>query len=335
MTAGRSNDEGAALITVLTITAIMATLAIVIVDAAQFSVRRTSNQQDMEQARRYLMGAEEYARVRLREVVRSQRDNTQTRIDVSEWQGREWSYPLDEGFMTVRLYDGSNCFNLNSVTEQVEGGGLIVSTKGQVQLARIMDLSEAGARDGFSAIAALADYIDTDRVPQSGSVEDAPSMGEEGPFRAANTLLADVGELLNVRGFSPDIVARITPFVCARPTAASMQVNVNTLTTDQAPLLASHLGTSVTVNEARVLLASRPRGGWADVEEFLRSPQFAGVEMSDAYRAQFTTQSRWYVVTASVRHRDVEERSAVLVDVLGQTRIVRRVYGATVSERSV
>ncbi|UPT64647.1 MAG: hypothetical protein M0D54_09160 [Hyphomonadaceae bacterium JAD_PAG50586_4] len=63
--ASEKNDRGAALITVLTMMAVMATLAIVVVDAANMSLRRTGNMVRMEQTRWYLLGAEAYAVARL------------------------------------------------------------------------------------------------------------------------------------------------------------------------------------------------------------------------------------------------------------------------------
>jgi general secretion pathway protein K len=327
-------DAGAALITVLSIVAVMATLAIVVMDAAQFSVQRTANQQSLEQARLYLFGAEGYARGRLRELTRAEADGG-VRVDQTEWQGRDFTYPLDDGLMTLRLYDGGNCFNLNSLVEMSERGLFTASTRGQVQLARLLDLSEAHVGNGFSLVAALADYIDTDRVPLSGGVEDAPRLGGEGPFRAANTLMGDVGELLQVRGFTPEIVARLAPLVCVRSTPTSAPINVNTLRLEQAPLLAAAMGTSITVNQARTLLESRPRGGWTDVDAFLKAPQFAGVEMSEEYRGQFTTVSRMFVMVAQVRYRDVDESSAVLMDAGPPARVVRRVFGVAVTEHTV
>jgi general secretion pathway protein K len=327
-------DAGAALITVLVLVAVMATLAIVVVDAARFSVQRTSNQRAIEQARLYLYGAESYARGRLRQLQRAQQEEG-ARIDQTEWQGRPLTYPLDEGLMTVRLYDAGNCFNLNSIVESAEGGLLFASSRGQVQLARLLDLSEARSGNGFALVTALADYVDTDRAPLNGSVEDAPRNGGEGPFRAANTLMGDVGELLNVRGFTPEIVRKLAPLVCARPTPAVNVLNVNTLRVDQAALLAAAMGTAATVNDARALLDSRPRGGWQDVEAFLQSAQFSGVEMSEEYRAQFTTTARAYVLVAEVRYRDVDEASAVLMEAGPPVRVLRRVFGPAVTERSV
>src|SRR5262245_41230301 len=55
------SDSGAALVTVLVMLSIMAALAIVVVEAARFSILRTSNQQEMDQNRWYLMSAEAYA----------------------------------------------------------------------------------------------------------------------------------------------------------------------------------------------------------------------------------------------------------------------------------
>ncbi len=156
-----ANDRGAALITVLTMVAIMSALAIVAVDAADMSTRRTINQTRMDQSRWYLIGAEAFAGSRLAAVQR--RDEARP-IDQADWQARAFTFPLDDGTMRVTLYDGNNCFNLNSVVQQAEGAGAAPSAAGIMQFARLLDL--LGVRSDRAGLGAtLADWIDADTVP--------------------------------------------------------------------------------------------------------------------------------------------------------------------------
>ncbi|MCR6643548.1 MAG: type II secretion system protein GspK [Terricaulis sp.] len=110
-------ERGAALVTVLTMVAIMSALAVVAVDAASMSVRRTFNQTRMEQTHWYLLGAEAFAIGKLEEMRRAAREGA---APAGDWHGRVLSFPLDDGMMQVALYDGGNCFNLNSVVRQAE-----------------------------------------------------------------------------------------------------------------------------------------------------------------------------------------------------------------------
>ena len=322
--ASEKNDRGAALITVLTMMAVMATLAIVVVDAANMSLRRTGNMVRMEQTRWYLLGAEAYAVARLGEIHR--RAET-TRIDPDEWQNRAFVFPLDDGVMEVSISDGDNCFNLNSLVFTDEGGGRFVNVAGMVQFARLLDAVGVQTAQGGLA-AALIDWLDSDQQPMSGGGED-----DAASYRTANTLMADVSELRRVRGFNVDVVARLAPYICVRPTSAANLLNPNTLTPDQAPLLAMAID-DLSVDAAAQIIRDRPRGGWEGVEDFLLHPRLNSIELNDAGRAQFSTSTRYYVLRAKVERDRAQEYSAALIEAGpgGAGVVVRRVFGAGASE---
>jgi general secretion pathway protein K len=325
-------ERGAALVTVLVMLSIMSTLAIVAVDAAQFSLRRTQNQAGMEQARWYLMGAESFAAGRIEEMA--QRAAT-LRLDQSEWQGREITLPLEGGVMDVALWDGSNCFNLNSLVEKGDGGAYVMSGRGFVQFARLLDVLDIRSTSGGGLAPPLVDWLDSDDMRSAGGAEAESYAGAGAPYQAANALMADVSELARVRGFSDDVIARLAPYVCVRPDAAPSIINPNTLRLDQAPLLTMALGSQFNLAAAQDLIERRPRGGWATIEEFFAAPRFAGLELNDAVRGQFSLSSRYYVMTARVQMGDASETSAALIELSGRARVIRRLYGAGAAGRAL
>ena len=329
----KSSDSGAALITVLVMVAIMSAIAILVVDVAQFAIRRTSNQTQMDQARWYLLGAEGFASERLGALTRLQSGAS---TEFAATQGQPLTYPLDNGVMTIRLYDGSNCFNLNSLVEQDESGSLRPSARGQIQFAQLIDALALQGVNAAGLVANVTDYIDSDQSPLPGGTEDAPAIrAGQAPYRTANTLLGDVSEVLSVRGFDPETVAAIAPLICVRETALPNVINVNTLRPDQAVLIAIAFGPGLTVSQARSVLSSRPTQGWQDVETFLSHPAFAGLENLDEIRTRFSTRPQFVVVRADIQLRDTVEKSATLIEIGPPTRVLRRVLGATVTERSV
>lgn len=326
-------DRGAALIMVLAMLAVMSTLAVVVVDASRLSFRRTANQTQMEQARWYAVGAERFAIARLKAL---NVERTDIKVDQADWLGREIAFPLDDGMMTVALADASNCFNLNSVVRAEEGGGFSASARGQVQFGRLLaELSIPGA-DGVGLVAALTDWIDSDTLPGAGGVEDFPADPGQPPYRPANTLLADVGELQAVRGFTAEVRARLAPYVCVRSNTEPMTLNVNTLQPEADVLLAAALGPTVSPVRAREFILKRPRGGWESVEAFLNASNL-GVdeEVSEALRGQFRVRSTLFVLVSRVRYQDARESAAALVSIEGSGQVIRRVFGAGLTERSV
>ena len=64
-----------------------------------------------------------------------------------------------------------------------------------------------------------------------------------------------------MRGVDAALYRRLLPLVCALPNA-DLMVNINTLTPEQAPLLAALFLDSLSVEQAQSVLAARPREGW-------------------------------------------------------------------------
>jgi general secretion pathway protein K len=140
--------------------------------------------------------------------------------------------------------------------------------------------------------------------------------------------MGDVSELRAVRGFDAEIVARLLPYVCVRPTSAPNLINPNTLLVDQAPLLAMALG-DLTAEEARALIRDRPRGGWEDLNAFFRHGRLATLELDEAVRAQFSLQTRYFVVLSEVEREAGSETAAALVmsPPGGRAVVMRRLFG--------
>jgi general secretion pathway protein K len=326
-------DAGAALVTVLVMLVVMAILATAVLEAARFSLRRLDNQRQMDQARWFLLGAERFAASRADDLA----DATERGdLDRTAWQGQPIAFPIDGGAISLTLWDGSNCFNLNSVVLLNEDDQLVANPAGMIEFTRVLEASQALVFNAPALAAALTDYLDTDSIPLPGGVEDEPSPRATGSaYRTANTLIGDVSELLGVRGFSPEVVADVAPLVCARDRTAASVLNVNGLQARDAGLLRALFGEELSLSAAQGLIAGRPRQGWDSVESFLRDPRLSGLEFSDAMRARFAVRPRFLIMTARVRWQGLEEASAALIEVGPPSRVVRRVMGAQASERSV
>lgn len=317
-------ERGAALATVLVMVSVMSMLAITIVEAARFGIQRTANQEQMDQSRWYLLGAEAYATSRINEYIGRSDKNS---IDASQLFGQTLTLPLDDGAMQISIWDGENCFNLNSLVQQGEGGPLFASEGGQARLARLLELQ--GILDSRKLAVSLSDWIDTDTMPGPGGAEDDAYGGSSSVYLPPNRLIADPSELRSVLGFDAAAISRIAPFVCARPTAAPNAVSINTLRVDQATLLAAVVGRDLSPSSAERIIRDRPRGGWTSVEQFLAHPNLFSIPLSDATRAMFTLAPQWYVISIDVAYRDASETSVALVDAhSGRGYVVRRVFRA-------
>jgi general secretion pathway protein K len=317
-------QSGAALVLTLSMIAFMAMIALVAMEATMMGARRTANQIDQAQARWFLSGAEVFAGGRLKALIR---DGESAEIDQADWQGKTFSFPLDEGVLNLTLYDGANCFNLNALVGSDEGGAASPNPSAQVQLARLIDLVGVRSENPAWMAAALTDWIDPDSITGPGGAEDDSYGGPDAPYRPANAPLADVSELTRVRGFRPAALAALRPYLCVRPASALTVLNPNTLTPQQAPLMAAMVGPTLPQAAAEALIRGRPRGGWDSLEAFFAEPQMVAATLSDAGRLHFDLASRYYVVVMEVRHRGASETGVALIDASQSMRVVRRIYG--------
>ncbi|MCU6209350.1 type II secretion system protein GspK, partial [Enterobacter cloacae] len=73
---------------------------------------------------------------------------------------------------------------------------------------------------------------------------------------------------------------KVSKLLCALPDSAS-KVDVNTLTPEQAPLLAALFPGKLTADDAVRLIASRPETGWESMEVFSKALEQAFPQLKD------------------------------------------------------
>lgn len=322
-------DQGAALVLVLSTVAFMALLGAAAMEASMLGFRRTQNQAELAQARWYVAGAELFSAARLRALVR---DGDSLDVDQADWQAKPFPFPLDEGVMTLTLYDGGNCLNLNGLVTVDEGGREAPNPGAHVQLARLIDLIGAPVENASWLAAALSDWIDADSVVSAGGAEDDAYGGAGAPYRVANARLVDLDEAARVRGVTPALLHALRPYVCVRPSATLAALNPNTLRVEDARVLSAIVGPSLPLATAETLIRTRPRGGWASLDAFFAEPAMIAANLSEAARLQFGLASPYFVAMVAVTHKQTRETAAVLFDARADMRVVRRVFGVSGQE---
>lgn len=251
----RHRQRGVALLTVMFIMMLLTTLAVYLVEDDQLAIRRVSNQQEAEQGFHTAVYAEQWARKMLEADIR---DND-TDHPGEEWDVEEPEPAADDaGELEIRVVDLQGRFNLNNLaTGDEEWHAAFQRLLGVLQL-------DPGLAD------ALADWVDSDidRRGHSGAEDDVYTR-EEPPYRTANRLVADVGELARVHGFTEEAVEALRPHVAALP-ATGVRINVNTATPEVLESLSSQ-----PVN-AKSLIDNRGEEGYPSTEAFLRHVELAG-----------------------------------------------------------
>ena len=139
------HEEGAALLSVLLLVAIMAVLCAATLEKLKISTKLATNGAAIDQARSYGMAAETIALYRIGDLL--QRDSTKTTLQ-GNWAGQPTEFPIDKGIATAQLDDGGNCFNLNSLVIDVGLGERIARPEGVAQFERLMiQIGRASCRE--------------------------------------------------------------------------------------------------------------------------------------------------------------------------------------------
>jgi general secretion pathway protein K len=322
----KQGEQGVALLTVLLLVAVMAVVAAGALERLALATRMTGNGGAVDQARAYADAGTEIARLRIGDLVAS---NPTKMTLAGGWLGTPQAIPVPGGMATARVIDAGNCFNLNSVVSGESEAALKVRPIGVSQFQGLLQALGVDARQAQAASASLADWIDSDSVPQPGGAEDDFYAQAERPYRTANRMMVDPSELRAVAGITPAIYDLVKPWVCALPVTDLSPININTLLPGQAPLFAMLLPGELSVAQARQLLAQRPEDGYGSVNQFWTLPSLVGLSPMQEVSEQVKMTTGFFGVDVSVDVGGTQLVERALIDARQSPAIlVRRSWGA-------
>lgn len=320
------SERGAALLTVLLLVAVMAVVASAALERLALATRMTGNGGAVDQARALADAGVEIARLRIGDLIAASPGKTTL---AGDWMNTPRTIPLPGGAAAARVTDGGNCFNLNSVVAGDSEARLKVRPVGVSQFQALLQLLGVDARQAQGVAASLADWIDSDSVPQPGGAEDESYAQLARPYRTSNRFMVDASELRAVHGMTPAIYDLARPWVCALPTADLSPINVNTLLPDQAPLFAMLLQGQVSVAQARQLLAQRPADGYGSTVQFWAPLAKDGVSPLAEVEQQVKLTTGFFRVDVAVNVGGTEIVERALIDARqNPAALLRRSWGA-------
>lgn len=318
------HERGAALLTVLLLVAVIGVIAASSLERLKLQTHLSGNMAAIDQARHYAYAGEKIAITRIGDLANADRSMTLT----GEWLDRERAFPIDKGVATVKISDGGNCFNLNSLVVQSSEGDRSIRPVAVRQFEALMSMLGVQPRTAGQIAQAAADWIDSDNSPQPGGAEDETYARAPIPYRAANALMSDVPELRAVAGVDPAIYDRLRPWLCALPVAELSPLNINTLRSDQAPLVAMLLPDKLSLAFAQRMIDERPPTGYSAIENFWSKPALRGISPPLEVMAQTQTKTRWFALEMQVELGGAELNEMALIDgAASPAKIVRRSWG--------
>jgi general secretion pathway protein K len=319
--AGR--ERGAALLAVLLLVAVTGAIAASMVESLRLSRTVAVNATARDQGRLFADGVEQLALLTIDDQVLRSPERTTL---AGNWNGATRTVRLPGGAVAdIVVRDGSNCFNINSVVDGQPGRPFVRRASGVAQFVGLMIALQVPEQDARRIAEAAADWVDSDVATGPAGAEDEAYAGGPAPYRTGNTLFADPGEVRVLAGMTPDIYARIRPWICALPVNDLSPININTLGVDQAPLLAMLAPGQIGLDRARQVLGQRPSGGWNNQVEFWRIEAMSELNVPLDVQIQPQLKTSWFTLDVRIRLMGNEYRENVLVDArLQPSRIVQR-----------
>lgn len=321
------HEQGAALLTVLLLVAITGAIAAAAMEKLRLSRALAGNFVALEHARAWSAGVTELALLTIDDLAAREPDRT---TDAGGWNGAVRRVPLPDGtgLVEATVRDGGNCFNVNSVVSGQSATGLVQRRSGIEQfisLMRVLGIPDAEAR---RIAEAAGDWADSDAVAGSVGAEDPAYAAGERPYRTGNTLFADVSELRPLAGMTAETYERIRPWLCALPVAELSPINVNTLSPEQAPLLAMLDPDRLGLDGARSMIEDRPERGWSSTLDFWKVHAIRNLAVPLDVQLQPQIRTRWFALELRSEVGEAEFRERVLVDArLQPARVAARSWG--------
>lgn len=207
-------QQGMALVMVLLLVAMATTLAVFMAQQQAFWQRMLENDRERAQARRIAEAGVDWARAVLADDASVSRQYDHGK---EMWAMRLPAVQLEGGEVRGAILDQQGLFNLNNL---VRNG--VPHTADIARYRRLLDT--LGLPQDLAAT--LADWLDTNGETAANGAEDGYYLALEKPYRCANRLLSDIGELAWVKGYDAGVIQRLRPYVSVLP-ESNTALNVN------------------------------------------------------------------------------------------------------------
>lgn len=275
----RKHQRGVALLLVLVIVTVIAGLMYPLWQQQQSAIVRAQSSQAQLQAWAVLISAQDW----VKSALKFDAEQSQTDHLLELWAQPMPAVPFDGGQVRGWLIDAQSKLNVNQL-------GVADTQQREQQLAVFNRLCQVLTLE-CPFWPAVADWIDTDDIPQVGGAESAFYMAQQPMRRAANQALLSVDELRQVAGVTEPILLALKPYLTALPNVTPINVN-----TASAPVLMA-LSPLLTEDLAKSLVArqrSEPFERLAQVSEVLRQSSVSDAELNQLVNERVMSVSTRY-----------------------------------------
>lgn len=301
-----SNQRGAVLLLVLIVVALLSALLTDWAFSTLVDMRLTETFRDSNRAYYLARGGVEVGRQLL------SIDNNGYDAPTEMWGVGVPAYPVsDDATVSISIVDEDGRFNLNKVVDPTGFNPNPVWRERLENLMTDLDISDPEALS-----AALTDWIDNDDLVFKRGAENPWYQGLTPPMACKNKALDTVDELLLVKGFTPEIVQKLTPFVTV---AGVTKLNVDTASREV--LLAWNI--NLTASGIDQLLTARLQKPFKDMTE-VQAAIDATTYSNLKFQGDVDVISQFYRITSVAQVNDGVRTVEALVEIDKKTKTVNR-----------
>ncbi len=320
------HQRGVAVVTALLLTTLAITIVASLFWQQQVQVRSIENQRFQLQKKWVLRGALDWARLILREDLRTSRDVDhlgepwavtlgETHLDQYVENGKS-DTDDSEASLSGQITDAQSRFNLNNLS--VAGAQQSKEIDMFSRLLTNLRMDGSLAKKVASVVASTQSSSDVVGVPIAGSGEKPASGANAASSPSGDSAkstsvevnpevqflrFSQIDDLLAVPGFTPEMVTRLKDFVAVLP--YKTKINLNTTSKE---VLAAKLNINLT--DAALIIATRERAYFRDLIDF--EHRFPG--KIEAYKDEVSVSTNYFFVNGKVKL----SRSALEVNALLQ-----------------
>ncbi len=277
MAPSRRAQRGAAIIVALFVTALVAIASVAMIDRLRMDLRRTELIMNDTKARLYAEGSIAWAIEQLNNNLKRKKPNVLT-------DNMPLSSPVDKiEHATVYsvIYDQEGLFNVNNLTDPETHQGFIQLVKAIEPTMKEDDIKHL--------ITALRDWI----APSGTNNPLDDFYAKQSPaYVAPHRPMVSISELRLVKGMTPKLYAKLSPFVTALPELTKLNVN------SAPPQVLMTLSPSLSLDAASAIVNYRKQHPFTTPESFL---QFDIVKNHHIDDKKINIISAYFLVKTSVK----------------------------------
>lgn len=295
----KADERGVALLLALLVLALLVALILEFDAEARREYREAAAFRDNFKAGMLARAAVQAARAVLQQdVLRDKQAGEAFDGPTDLWAIPIKNYAIGDGLLSAQIEDERGKLNLNDLA--ANPGDTLQRKKTIDRIKRLFELLQISP----DLVDALVDWVDQDENPEPAGAESLYYQSQKPPYRAANAPLEALGDLRLVKGFTPEIIDRLSPYVTVFPPEGGSLVNLNTAD----PLVIQALDPAITQTMAMEIVQGRPFKTKVDLDR-IGSFQEIGARLrpdydvkSDYFSARLavtvneTTKSAWAVL---------------------------------------